>query len=167
MLKISGNNLDKFNKSCSALHQKYKKIDFAFFLFFYDFLEILQESAIWLNYWRCTFTPGSLQRTKASRPCPWFTEKPSERFGSLQCGPWPWGRCGSAKSGEAGGASGRVGAQGGGHSHLGLTCTRSLGGRTPDGGARQWPAVTTAVAATPARGAHGGATSDARGTKES
>jgi hypothetical protein len=46
MSKISGNNPDKFNKSCSALHQESKKIKFAFFLFFYDFLEILQESAI-------------------------------------------------------------------------------------------------------------------------
>jgi hypothetical protein len=43
MEKLSGNNLDKFNRS--ALHQESKKIGFALFRFFYDFLEILQESA--------------------------------------------------------------------------------------------------------------------------
>jgi hypothetical protein len=82
MPKLSGNSLDKFNKSCIALHQTSRKVDFAFFRFFYDFLETLQESAIWLYYWRCTFTLGTLQRTKASHSCPWFTEKPSERFGA-------------------------------------------------------------------------------------
>jgi hypothetical protein len=41
------------------------------------------------------------------------------------------------KSGEAGGAPGRVRAQGGGHAHLGLACARSLDGRTPNGGARR------------------------------
>jgi hypothetical protein len=155
MPKLSGNSLDKFNKSCIALHQTSRKVDFAFFRFFYDFLETLQESAIWQYYWRCTFTPGTLQRTKASQSCPWFTEKPSERFGGLQCGPWPWGRRGSANSGEAGGAPGRAGARGGGHAHLGLDCARSLGGRAPDGGARRWPAVTSAAGCGSGEGAHG------------
>jgi hypothetical protein len=45
MSKISGNSLYKFNKSCSVLHQESNKIGFAFFRFFYDFLESLQESA--------------------------------------------------------------------------------------------------------------------------
>jgi hypothetical protein len=46
MQNLSGNSLDKFNKSCSALLQESNKIEFAFFLqFLYDFLEILQESA--------------------------------------------------------------------------------------------------------------------------
>jgi hypothetical protein len=45
MQKLPGNSLDKFNKSCSALHQESRKIEFAFFLLFYDFLEILQDSA--------------------------------------------------------------------------------------------------------------------------
>jgi hypothetical protein len=44
--------------------------------------------------------------------------------------------CNLAKSGEADGAPGRVGAQGGGHAHLGLACARSWDGRTPDGRAR-------------------------------
>jgi hypothetical protein len=40
-----GNNLDKYNKNCSTLHQEFRKIEFAFLRYFYDFLEILQESA--------------------------------------------------------------------------------------------------------------------------
>jgi hypothetical protein len=50
MPKISGNSLDKFNKSCSTLYQESNKIEFAIFLFLYDFLEILQESANVLYY---------------------------------------------------------------------------------------------------------------------
>jgi hypothetical protein len=167
MPKISGNSLEKFNKSCITLHQESSKIKFAYFRVFHDFLEILQESAIWLHYWRCTFTPRTLQRTKASQPCPWFTEKPSERLGGLQCGPWPWRRRGSAKSGEAGGAPGRVGAQGGGHAHLGLAGTRSLGGKTPYNGARRWPVVMAAVPWLRRVKRTGWTTSDARGTKGS
>jgi hypothetical protein len=45
MQNLSGNSLDKFNKSCSALHQESRKIEFAFFQFFYDVLGILQDSA--------------------------------------------------------------------------------------------------------------------------
>jgi hypothetical protein len=50
MPQISGNNPDKFNQSCSALHQESRKFGFAFLRFFYDFLEILQESAKVLYY---------------------------------------------------------------------------------------------------------------------
>jgi hypothetical protein len=67
MPNISGNILDKFNQICSTLHQESNKIEFAFFRFFYDFLEILQESAKWLYYWSCGFTPRSLQRSTASK----------------------------------------------------------------------------------------------------
>jgi hypothetical protein len=35
MPKLSENGLDKFNKSCSSLHQESKKIEFAFFSYFY------------------------------------------------------------------------------------------------------------------------------------
>jgi hypothetical protein len=69
MPKISGNSLDKFNKSCNALHQESKKIEFAIFRFFNDFLEILQESAKWLYYWRCTFQHRPLEIFKASHIC--------------------------------------------------------------------------------------------------
>jgi hypothetical protein len=45
MPKILWNSLGEYNKSCSAPHQKSRKIEFAFFRIFYDFLEILQTSA--------------------------------------------------------------------------------------------------------------------------
>jgi hypothetical protein len=70
MPKIFGNDLDKFNKSCSAHHQESSKIEFAFLLLFYDFLEILQESAIWLYYWRCAFTPRPLELFRVSQISP-------------------------------------------------------------------------------------------------
>jgi hypothetical protein len=50
MPKIPENSIDKFNKSCSTLHREPSKIEFAFFRFFYDFLEILQDSANVLYY---------------------------------------------------------------------------------------------------------------------
>jgi hypothetical protein len=37
MQKLSGNSLDKFNKSCSSLHQESRKIEFAFFRIFLRF----------------------------------------------------------------------------------------------------------------------------------
>jgi hypothetical protein len=51
MPKILGTSLDKYNKSRSAPHQEYSKIEIAIFQIFYDFLEILQDSAIWIHYW--------------------------------------------------------------------------------------------------------------------
>jgi hypothetical protein len=42
--KISRNRLGEYNKSCSTLHQESNKIGSAFFCFFYDFLENLQDS---------------------------------------------------------------------------------------------------------------------------
>jgi hypothetical protein len=58
MPKLFGTSLDKYNKSCRAPHQESSKIEFAFFQIFYDFLEILQDSTIWIHYWRCTFAQG-------------------------------------------------------------------------------------------------------------
>jgi hypothetical protein len=46
MLKIFGNSLDKYYKSCSAPHEKSNKIEFVVFQILYDFIEILQDSAI-------------------------------------------------------------------------------------------------------------------------
>jgi hypothetical protein len=70
---------------------------------------------------------------------------------------WPMAmgaaRLGQIRQGP--GAPGRVGAQGGGHAHLGLVGARSLGRKTPYGGAQRWPAVTTTVAATTASATHG------------
>jgi hypothetical protein len=77
MPKISGNNLEKFNKSCSTLHQKSSKIEFAFFWFLYNFLEILQESAKWLYYWRYTFQLSPLESFKTSHICPSVALRPS------------------------------------------------------------------------------------------
>jgi hypothetical protein len=55
MLKISGNRLGEYNKSCSTFHQESNKIDFAFFWVFYDFLGISQVSANSVYYWSSTF----------------------------------------------------------------------------------------------------------------
>jgi hypothetical protein len=57
MPKISVNNSDKNNKSCGILHSEFNKIEFAFFWFSYDFLQILQDSAIHMYYWE----PNSAQ----------------------------------------------------------------------------------------------------------
>jgi hypothetical protein len=45
MPEIYRNSLGEYNKSCIASHQESNKIEFAFFLVFYDFLEILQVSS--------------------------------------------------------------------------------------------------------------------------
>jgi hypothetical protein len=83
-----GNSPGKFNKSCSAHHQESRKIKFAFFWFFYDFLEILQESANWLYYWRCIFTQGPLELFKVSQNYPSFALRPSGGFkSSHRCPP--------------------------------------------------------------------------------
>jgi hypothetical protein len=76
MQKISGNSLNKFNKSCSTFHQESRKMEFAFFRFFYDSLKVLQESAIWLYYWRCTFTPRPLELFEVSQTSPWKEKEP-------------------------------------------------------------------------------------------
>jgi hypothetical protein len=78
MLKISRIRPCEYNKSCSILHNKSNKIGFAFFRIFYDFLRILQVSAKWIYYWRCSF---------ASRP--------SKRFRTTQLGPSTHGTAGS------------------------------------------------------------------------
>jgi hypothetical protein len=47
---MSRNSLGEYNKSCSAPHQESSKIEFAIFRMFYDFLENLQDQAIWVYY---------------------------------------------------------------------------------------------------------------------
>jgi hypothetical protein len=49
MPKILGNILGKYNQSFSAPHQESSEIEFEIFQIFYDFLEILQVSAICIN----------------------------------------------------------------------------------------------------------------------
>jgi hypothetical protein len=70
MQNLSGNSLDKFNKSCSALHQESRKIEFAFFQFFYDVLGILQDSAKVFYYWSFPFAVRSLELSTTSQICP-------------------------------------------------------------------------------------------------
>jgi hypothetical protein len=43
MQKLSGTSSGKNNKSCRIFYNESKKIEFAFFWFFYDFLHILQD----------------------------------------------------------------------------------------------------------------------------
>jgi hypothetical protein len=45
MQKLSGTSSGKNNRSCGIFYHESIKIGFAFFLFFYDFLHNLQESA--------------------------------------------------------------------------------------------------------------------------
>jgi hypothetical protein len=61
MLKISRNRLVEYNKSCRAFHQKSNKIGFAFFIFFYDFLGILQVSAKALTLFKKQLTSSPLE----------------------------------------------------------------------------------------------------------
>jgi hypothetical protein len=100
MQKLSRISSGKNNKSCRIFHRESKKISFAFFRFFYDFLRNLQETGKSLYYW--------------SYP---FAGKPSERICLLQCGPWAAGRRGLLDSGElaAGLGQGRAGEESMGH----------------------------------------------------
>jgi hypothetical protein len=71
MQKLSGNNLDKFNKSCITFHQESNKIGFAFFWFFYNFLRILQDSANVALLFDIRFSRQAPVRLRS------LTEKPS------------------------------------------------------------------------------------------
>jgi hypothetical protein len=85
MQKLTRISSGKNNESCRIIHHESNRIGFAFFLFFYNFLQILQETGKSLYYWSYH-----------------FAERPLERFVALQCGPWgrPAG-AGEANSGEA------------------------------------------------------------------
>jgi hypothetical protein len=82
VLKISRNGLGEYNKSCSSPHQESRKIKFAFVWFSYDFLENLQDSAIWIYYWRCAYAPRPLELSeshnsvRSSHPGPWKEKEP-------------------------------------------------------------------------------------------
>jgi hypothetical protein len=142
MPKMSGNNLDKLNQSCSALHQESRKIEFACFRSLYDFLEILQESAKVFYYWSFTFPHRPLELFKASQMNPSLALKPSGKSQSSNPYPpatgWARRRRGSASLGQHAGrdplgahleAIGGVGWRGGGSGE----------------GARWWPAVAAAA----------------------
>jgi hypothetical protein len=70
MPKILGNSLGEYNKSCIAPHQESSKIEFAIFQIFYDFLEILQDSAICIHYWRYILHRGSYKDLKCYNHTP-------------------------------------------------------------------------------------------------
>jgi hypothetical protein len=142
MPKISRNSLDKFNKSCSTIHQESSKIEFAFVRFFYDFLESLHESAKWLYYWRCTFQHRPLEIFKVSRIYPSLAPRPWGKSQSSYICPlatgwarrrrWPAGLGQQAARDPQGvhlEAIGGVGRRGGGSGE----------------GAWRWPAVAAAV----------------------
>jgi hypothetical protein len=107
MQKLSGNSLDKFNKSCSTFHQESKKTWVCIFLNFLrismDFTRI-SKCLILLKMSFCKKIPGGFDSLQIR---PQFADWPSERFRVLQCGPrgsWP---SGSPESGEFAGVRGR------------------------------------------------------------
>jgi hypothetical protein len=69
--KLTGISSGQNNKSCRIIHNGSKKIGFAFFRFFCDFLRNLQETVKSLHYW--------------SYP---FAVRPLKSFSPLQLGPW-------------------------------------------------------------------------------
>jgi hypothetical protein len=81
------------------------------------------------------FAPGPLGRFKTLQPGPHLALKSLQRNETKQLGPRPWGRRGSADSGEAGGAPGRARVWGGERAHHGTVGTQNLGGQAPYGGA--------------------------------
>jgi hypothetical protein len=82
----------------------------------------------------CTGTPRNIQNVTAM-PC--HALKSLQRKGITQLGPRPWGRRGSADSGETGGTPGRARAWGGVHAHQGAIDTRNLGAEALYDGARR------------------------------
>jgi hypothetical protein len=55
MQKLTGISSVQNNKSCGVFHLESNKIGFAFLLFFYDFIRILQETGKLLHYWSYPF----------------------------------------------------------------------------------------------------------------
>jgi hypothetical protein len=90
MQNLSGTSSGKNNKSCRIFQHESKKISFAFLLFLYNFIWILQESAKWFYYLRCGFAAGSLELSDTSQICPWFTKNTLELKKGTQCHPWAW-----------------------------------------------------------------------------
>jgi hypothetical protein len=87
MPKMSGNSSGKNNKSCMIFHIESKKIGFAFFWFFYDFIRIFKVSAKAIYYLRLGFTGRSLELSILLRIGPWFTKNTLERTKETQCSP--------------------------------------------------------------------------------
>jgi hypothetical protein len=95
-------------------HTEHKKIGFAIFGFFYDFIWILQVAGKTQRKGKNHFASGLLERSGGSQLCPRFAQNFLEVSGALQCGPWAKGAArpagfwrGQPDSGEAGGGDGR------------------------------------------------------------
>jgi hypothetical protein len=88
MLKISGNRLGEYNKSCRIFHNESNKIKFDFFWIFYDFSKFqLNPNTIWDQ--TCTQVPGNKLK---SQNYPYFAAWPLGRMWALQLGPRGTGR---------------------------------------------------------------------------
>jgi hypothetical protein len=152
MPKILGNSLGEYNKSCSASHQEFSKIEFAIFQILYDFLKILQVSAICIYQWRYPFAPGTLQRLGTLQPCPWFATNTLEKKGALQLGPWASEAAAPAELRRAGRAPGRGGGGAWPHAHLGRGENRGSSGDGSGEGARRRSAVAAPAGCGSGRG---------------
>jgi hypothetical protein len=79
MPKILGNSSDKNNKSCRIFHNGSNKTRFAFFVFFYDFIWILQDLANHIYYLRIKLRSGPWN-FPTSHICPRFTKTTSGKI---------------------------------------------------------------------------------------
>jgi hypothetical protein len=75
MQKLSVTSSGKNNKSCGIFHHESKKISFAVFCFFYDFLGNLQYSAKHKNYLSYGFTVSPAGFPAVPQPSPQFYTK--------------------------------------------------------------------------------------------
>jgi hypothetical protein len=119
MQKVSGNSWGKNNKSCRIFHNESKKIGFAFFWLFYDFLEILQDSAKGQTLFKNKLSQGSLELSRIHRYVPGSRNTPWKDLISCNVTPGGGGRRGSLESGESGGTIGRGRGLRGGGAHQG------------------------------------------------
>jgi hypothetical protein len=147
---MTWNSLSGYNRSCSAPHLESRKIKFAIFWLFYDFIDNLQDPAIWLYYWRYTFAQGPLERSKMLQPCPCFALKTLERKGAgppeFQRSPWPWMVAGPPEFLRSPTGLGRAIAGGGARAHPGLSGA-GVGGREAGGdGVRRLQVASVAAA---------------------
>jgi hypothetical protein len=93
MQKLKGTSSGKNNKSCRNINSGSKKIGFAFFWFFYDFLRNLQETAKALLLFEFPIAGRPSKRTSVSQCGPW-AGRPARLAGiePLRWRPWPGNR---------------------------------------------------------------------------
>jgi hypothetical protein len=151
MPKILGNSSDKNNKSCRIFHNGSNKTRFAFFVFFYDFIWILQDLANHIYYLRIKLRSGPWN-FPTSHICPRFTKTTPGKIEEPAIG--SLGRPPAALAGfRRGGGRGRWGEGGKGHaSHLAVDLRRFRRSGTPVASARWSPTAAAAAAPNPAKG---------------